>query len=495
MEDPLVSFRHEILCFHLPSQDIQLSKKFGSNQQPTATHSYLREVKETLDASSKYVKNKYGKIEHHINQYILKEEIGRGSFGAVHYAVDHSKTEYAIKVVSKSRLRRQSLSSFLKKPQQDRVWPKLLADRCKANLPCTAQNFRRAQQLHDPLFLIKGEMEVMKRANHPNVLGLIEVLDDPEDDSLYMVLEPCMKDVVTKVSIGEKADPHTPEMCRIWFRQLISGLEHLHKQGIVHRDIKPDNLLLTKDNVIKIADFGDSEIFEKGSEMMIFKSAGSPAFTPPELCVRNHGYVSGTAADIWSLGISLYCMRFGYLPFEREGLLELYDAIRSEELKLDIDYDQEPEFYDLMTRLLEKNPEKRAKIEEIKIHPWVTKDCSEHLLVPATRVSENLVETQALKIEKLVIKPTLEDYLFDRDITEEFRPINFGKASSEAVLNKNNQFSGLNDNEKKPIIQITPSHEILQNPTHKFLRPRNDSGISMDDNEIKNLTNSHTGCP
>lgn len=147
----------------------------------------------------------------------------------------------------------------------------------------------------------------------------------------------------------------------------MTNISIVHKQGIVHRDIKPDNLLLTKDNVIKIADFGDSEIFEKGSEMMIFKSAGSPAFTPPELCVRNHGYVSGTAADIWSLGISLYCMRFGYLPFEREGLLELYDAIRSEELKLDIDYDQEPEFYDLMTRLLEKNPEKRAKIEEIKV--------------------------------------------------------------------------------------------------------------------------------
>src|ERR1700759_4718491 len=102
-------------------------------------------------------------------------------------------------------------------------------------------------------------------------------------------------------------------------------------------------------------------MFEKSSEMRTAKSAGSPAFLPPELCVTKHGDISGKAADIWSMGVSLYCLRFGHIPFERPGVLELYEAIKSESVK--IDPNQEPEFIDLMNRLLEKDPQKRIKIE------------------------------------------------------------------------------------------------------------------------------------
>lgn len=105
----------------------------------------------------------------------------------------------------------------------------------------------------------------------------------------------------------------------------------VHAQGIVHRDIKPDNLLLTADDVLKIVDFGVSEIFEKNAPMMTAKSAGSPAFLPPELCVAGHGDVSGTAADIWSMGVTLYCLMFGCLPFNHGGVMELYSAIINDE--------------------------------------------------------------------------------------------------------------------------------------------------------------------
>jgi [calcium/calmodulin-dependent protein kinase] kinase len=139
----------------------------------------------------------------------------------------------------------------------------------------------------------------------------------------------------------------------------------VHAQGVVHRDIKPDNLLLTEDDVLKIVDFGVSEMFEKQSEMLTAKSAGSPAFLPPELCVTKHGDISGKAADIWSMGVSLYCLRFGHIPFEQSGVLELYEAIRNE--KPDIDHDQDPEFADLISRLLEKDPAKRIKMAELRV--------------------------------------------------------------------------------------------------------------------------------
>ena len=136
---------------------------------------------------------------------------------------------------------------------------------------------------------------------------------------------------------------------------------------MVHRDIKPDNLLLTEDDVLKIVDFGVSEMFEKASDMRTAKSAGSPAFMPPELCVTKHGDVSGKAADIWSMGVSLYCLRFGRIPFERSGVLELYEAIKNDQV--DFEPDDEPEFIDLMRRLLEKDPNKRITMPQLRV--WI----------------------------------------------------------------------------------------------------------------------------
>ena len=66
----------------------------------------------------------------------------------------------------------------------------------------------------------------MKKLDHPNLVSLIEVLDDPEEDSLYMVLEMCKKGVIMKVGLGERAEPYDLESCRCWFRDLILGIEY-----------------------------------------------------------------------------------------------------------------------------------------------------------------------------------------------------------------------------------------------------------------------------
>jgi [calcium/calmodulin-dependent protein kinase] kinase len=85
---------------------------------------------------------------------------------------------------------------------------------------------QQASEAKDALYLIREEVAIMKKLNHPNLVQLIEVLDDPEEDSLYMVLEMCKKGVVMKVGVDDAADPYSPETCRCWFRDLILGIEY-----------------------------------------------------------------------------------------------------------------------------------------------------------------------------------------------------------------------------------------------------------------------------
>lgn len=303
------------------------------------------------------------------------EEIGRGSYGAVHHAVDQFGNDYAVKEFSKTRLRKRAQSNILRRgPRRPGArFPLRVAMGAAGPGPgmdpsvSSQLSEQKAQEAQDALFWIREEIAIMKKLNHPSLVGLIEVLDDPEEDSLYMVLEMCKKGVIMKVGLDEVATPYNEEECRCWFRDLILGIEYLHAQGVVHRDIKPDNLLLTDDDVLKIVDFGVSEMFEKPEQMRTAKSAGSPAFLPPELCVARHGDVSGTAADIWSMGVTLYCLRYGHIPFNRPGVLEMYEAITTEAPS--IPDDENPHLKDLLSRLMEKNPEKRIIMPEIRVSP------------------------------------------------------------------------------------------------------------------------------
>ncbi|KAI4115563.1 MAG: hypothetical protein LQ345_003874 [Seirophora villosa] len=353
-----------------------------------------KQVKETLHARSEYTNSEDdGAAVHRINQYVIKQEIGRGSYGAVHLAVDQHGNEYAVKEFSKSRLRKRAQSNILRRPHHQRR-PGHLAAGLGFNSPLHLHKASVDQDQDgqgNPLYLIKEEIAIMKKLNHDNLVSLIEVLDDPDEDSLYMVLEMCKKGVIMKVGVDESADPYDEELCRYWFRDLMLGIEYLHAQGVVHRDIKPDNCLLTEDNVLKVVDFGVSEMFEKSSEMRTAKSAGSPAFMPPELCVAKHGDISGKAADIWSMGVTLYCLRFGKIPFERPGVLQLYECIRNDRFNMDSGAECSENLKDLLTKLLDKNPRTRITMSELREHPWVTRN-GEDLLLSAEENTANLIE-------------------------------------------------------------------------------------------------------
>lgn len=124
---------------------------------------------------------------------------------------------------------------------------------------------------------------------------------------------------------------------------------------------------MTQDDVLKIVDFGVSEMFDKDGEMKTAKSAGSPAFMPPELCVPKHGHVSGRAADIWSMGCTLFCLLFGRIPFEKHGMIELYQAIRLDEPGFEDADGCSDELKALLMKLLEKDPTKRVTLDELRV--------------------------------------------------------------------------------------------------------------------------------
>ncbi|KAI8145736.1 kinase-like domain-containing protein [Fennellomyces sp. T-0311] len=322
-------------------------------------------VVETLGAKTSETKD-----GRKINNYLLKREIGRGAFGTVHLGIDtNTNQEYAIKEFSKSRLRRKEQSAMLR-----RAGPR---GRGRGRIMGLGVG-RSATPMNDnPLDLVRGEMAILKKLNHPNMVKLYEVLDDPNDDSLYMVFEMAHKGVLMSIETDKTATPYSNEEARTFFREIILGIEYLHNNEIAHRDIKPDNLLLSQDGVLKIVDFGVSEMFHKGDDRMK-KSAGSPAFMAPELCVAYHGEVSGKAADIWSMGITLYCLIYGRPPFMSHNLVELMGKISNDSIEYGDGLD--PDLLDLFHRLLEKDPEKRITMAELRVDPWVTKHGEDPLI-------------------------------------------------------------------------------------------------------------------
>ncbi|KJZ72732.1 hypothetical protein HIM_07924 [Hirsutella minnesotensis 3608] len=217
----------------------------------------------------------------------------------------------------------------------------------------------------------------------------------------------------------------TMDQARSTFRDTVLGLEYLHYQGVVHRDIKPANMLWTKDHRVKISDFGvsyfgrpirDGEVDETVSEseakdfdddLELAKTVGTPAFFAPELCYTAESAEQPKVSeqiDVWSLGVTLYCLIYARIPFLAEDEFQMFRKIATEEVHIsrkrlkpvdpstspsatslyrrqnahpyrddnDLEYEEVDNLlYDLLRQMLTKNPEKRIRLRDIKRHPWV----------------------------------------------------------------------------------------------------------------------------
>uniref|UniRef100_G3TIW9 calcium/calmodulin-dependent protein kinase n=1 Tax=Loxodonta africana TaxID=9785 RepID=G3TIW9_LOXAF len=314
-----------------------------------------------------------------LNQYTLKDEIGKGSYGVVKLAYnENDNTYYAMKVLSKKKLIRQA--GFPRRPPPRGTRP--------APGGCI--------QPRGPIEQVYQEIAILKKLDHPNVVKLVEVLDDPNEDHLYMVFELVNQGPVMEVPTLK---PLSEDQARFYFQDLIKGIEYLHYQKIIHRDIKPSNLLVGEDGHIKIADFGVSNEF-KGSDALLSNTVGTPAFMAPESLSETRKIFSGKALDVWAMGVTLYCFVFGQCPFMDERIMCLHSKIKSQALEFPDQPDIAEDLKGLITRMLDKNPESRIVVPEIKLHPWVTRHGAEPL--PSEDENCTLVEVTEEEVENSV---------------------------------------------------------------------------------------------
>lgn len=154
-----------------------------------------------------------------------------------------------------------------------------------------------------------------------------------------------------------------------FFHMIIDSIECCHQLHIIHRDLKPENILLQKCNennfyLTKLIDFGLSNTNE--GNIKLKTACGSPCYAAPEMIAGK--MYNGELADIWSLGVVLFAMVCGYLPFEDENTSILYKKILRGKYETPnyLSFD----IKDLLKNILEVNPEKRYNVNEIRAHVW-----------------------------------------------------------------------------------------------------------------------------
>ncbi|XP_075890227.1 serine/threonine-protein kinase MARK2 isoform X3 [Nelusetta ayraudi] len=267
----------------------------------------------------------------HIGNYRLLKTIGKGNFAKVKLA-RHILTgkEVAVKIIDKTQLNSSSLQKLFR------------------------------------------EVRIMKMLNHPNIVKLFEVIET--EKTLYLVMEYASGGEVFDylVAHGRMKEKEA----RAKFRQIVSAVQYCHQKCIVHRDLKAENLLLDADMNIKIADFGFSNEFTLGNKLDTF--CGSPPYAAPEL-FQGKKY-DGPEVDVWSLGVILYTLVSGSLPFDGQNLKELRERVLRGKYR--IPFYMSTDCENLLKKFLILNPSKRGSLEQIMRDRWMNVGHEEEELKP-----------------------------------------------------------------------------------------------------------------
>lgn len=263
-----------------------------------------------------------------INNYELISLLGTGTYSSVHKALDKTTRELvAIKVMERKRILKGKLSI-------------------------------------DNLI---QEIGLLKKLQHKHIVKMEDFCWDAQN--IYIIMELCE---VSLSSFIKKKQRLTESTCRIFVRMLASAMKYLRDNNVSHFDLKPQNLLLTRPNssstfVLKICDFGFAQHLSMDEENHTVK--GSPLYMAPEI-ILSRKY--DPRADLWSIGVILYECLFGKAPYSSRSMEELLDKVKTlQKIEIPQNSKVSPECEDLITRLLQHNPDKRITFEEFFNHDFV----------------------------------------------------------------------------------------------------------------------------
>ena len=272
--------------------------------------------------------NNTSRSPNQIGDYTLENEIGKGGFATV-YQGTHIPTgeKVAIKIIDKTQL------------QEDQL------------------NLKR----------LESEISILKIVKHKNIISLYEILETPE--KIYLIMELCEKGELFDYIVSQKKISEN-QSC-IFFQEIIDTIEYLNNQNISHRDIKPENMLLTeiskknKNLEIKLIDFGISIKYDNNNKLLS-TPCGTTTYAPPEMHKGEKYY--GLLCDIWSAGVVLYAMVYGYLPFcDDDNDVNIKNIING---NYDLENDVSEDVRDLIKNCMNIDPNLRYDITSIKKHKW-----------------------------------------------------------------------------------------------------------------------------
>ena len=292
-----------------------------------------------------------------VGMYDLERTLGKGNFAIVKLGVHKlTRTKVAVKIVNKDDLDDENLSKIYR------------------------------------------EIEIMRKLSHKNIIQLYQVMES--DTFMYIITEFAANGeifdwLVTNKKMSESQAAKT-------FSQILAAVNYCHQHGVVHRDLKAENLLLDHDGNIKLADFGFSNYYKAGDSLSTW--CGSPPYAAPEL-FEGRQY-DGPKADIWSLGVILYVLVSGSLPFDGQTLQDLRSRIVSCQYRIPFFLSRDCEH--LIRGLLVVDPVKRLSLSFIARHRWLVSqlDTAAHQTLlddMSSEQGETVVQYSDIVMERVVM--------------------------------------------------------------------------------------------